>query len=71
MVFTQLITVVRLILQSNLRVNALGFGDYADGFSPPGATFQGEEVPGCVISDDLTRQLGDPGEEDYRPLLTT
>ena len=43
-------------------VNALGFGDYADGFSPPGATFQGEEVPGCVISDDLTRQLGDPGE---------
>ena len=31
-------------------VNALGFGDYADGFSPPGATSQGEEVPGCVIS---------------------
>ena len=42
-------------------VNALGFGDYVTG-SPPGATFQGEEVPGCVISDDLTRQLGDPGE---------
>lgn len=32
-------------------VNALGFGDYADGF-----------VPQCVVADDLSRQLGDPSE---------
>jgi len=43
-------------------VNALGFGDYTDGFSPTGATFQGETLPGCVVPDDLTKQLGDPGE---------
>ena len=32
-------------------VNALGFGDYADGFAPS-----------CPIADDLTRQRGDPAE---------
>lgn len=32
-------------------VNALGFGDYADGFTPS-----------CPIADDLTRQRGDPAE---------
>ena len=32
-------------------VNALGFGDYADGFAPQ-----------CVMADDLTRQRGDPAE---------
>ena len=43
-------------------VNALGFGDYTDGFSPSGAVFQGEEIEGCAVEDDLTRQLGDPLE---------
>ncbi|MEK9588483.1 MAG: S41 family peptidase [Gammaproteobacteria bacterium] len=43
-------------------VNALGFGDYTDGFSPSGAAFQGEEIEGCAVEDDLTRQLGDPLE---------
>ena len=43
-------------------VNAIGFGDYTDGFSPPGATYQGEELPGCFVADDLTKQLGDPDE---------
>ena len=32
-------------------VNALGFGDYADGFAP-----------NCFVPDDLTRQRGDPSE---------
>lgn len=32
-------------------VNALGFGDYADGFAPS-----------CPVADDLTRQRGDPAE---------
>ena len=43
-------------------VNALGFDDYTDGFSPIGAASQGEEVEGCPVADDLTRQLGDPLE---------
>jgi C-terminal processing protease CtpA/Prc len=42
--------------------NALGFGDYADGFSPANATGAGEDVPGCSVADDFTRQLGDPAE---------
>lgn len=32
-------------------VNAVGFGDYADGFAPH-----------CAVADDLTRQRGDPTE---------
>lgn len=32
-------------------VNAVGFGDYADGFAPS-----------CTVADDLTRQRGDPSE---------
>jgi len=32
-------------------VNAVGFGDYADGFAPS-----------CPVADDLTRQRGDPAE---------
>jgi C-terminal processing protease CtpA/Prc len=32
-------------------VNALGFGDYADGFAPS-----------CPVADDLTKQRGDPAE---------
>ena len=43
--------------------NDKNFGDYADGFitgnSP--AAF-GVRVPGCQVSDDLTRELGDAGE---------
>jgi C-terminal processing protease CtpA/Prc len=31
--------------------NHLGFGDFADGFTPT-----------CAVADDLTRQLGDPSE---------
>ena len=50
-------------------VNALGFGDYTDGFSPSGAAFLGEEVEGCAVSDDLTRQLGDPLEARFAAAL--
>ena len=43
-------------------VNAIGFGDYSDGFSPAGSPLGGVELPGCAVADDLTRQLGDPEE---------
>lgn len=44
-------------------VNAKGFGDYTDGFSPansPGVA--GVSVPGCSVADDFTHELGDPLE---------
>ena len=37
-------------------VNAKGFGDYADGFTPGGT------LPGCSVADDFTHALGDPAE---------
>lgn len=40
-------------------VNALGFGDYADGFAPS-----------CPMADDLTRQRGDPAESMLEGALT-
>ena len=39
-----------------------GFGDYTDGFSPPGAENVGVEVGGCAVDDDLSRALGSPDE---------
>jgi hypothetical protein len=41
-------------------VNAKGFGDYPDGFTP-GATTPGSLV-GCQVSDDFAHALGDPQE---------
>ncbi len=45
-------------------VNALGFGDYADGFVPQNATAQngGVPLPGCAVADDFGHALGDPAE---------
>ena len=44
-------------------VNAQGFGDYPDGFSPANAAGTvGVVVPGCSVGDDFTRALGDPSE---------
>jgi hypothetical protein len=43
-------------------VNDAGFGDYSDGFAPANAGGPGEDVPGCSVADDFTKQLGDPGE---------
>jgi len=43
-------------------VNHLGFGDYPDGFVPGGDPSLPTSVPGCVVADDFSRQLGDPLE---------
>lgn len=44
-------------------VNAKGYGDYSDGFSPSNlATVEGEPVPGCAVSDDFDNFLGDANE---------
>jgi hypothetical protein len=49
--------------------NEAGFGDYADGFSPANASGPGEDVPGCSVADDFTRQLGDPIEARFAAAL--
>jgi hypothetical protein len=44
-------------------VNAAGFGDYGDGFSPANTTpAAGVPVPGCSVGDDFGHALGDPSE---------
>jgi carboxyl-terminal processing protease len=44
-------------------VNAQGFGDYPDGFSPANAGSNvGVAVPGCSAADDFDHALGDPAE---------
>lgn len=43
--------------------NDVGFGDYADGFTPQNSTAAfGVRTPGCAVGDDLTRELGDVNE---------
>jgi len=58
-------------------VNAKGFGDYSDGFSPVNTiSAAGVTLPGCSVADDFTRPLGDPAEGrlsaalNYRNLST-
>jgi carboxyl-terminal processing protease len=44
-------------------VNAQGFGDYADGFSPANTVNPaGVTIPGCSVADDFSHALGDPNE---------
>jgi hypothetical protein len=44
-------------------VNALGFGDYSDGFSPQNSQgTQTTPIPGCSVADDFTRALGNSNE---------
>ena len=43
-------------------VNAKGFGDYADGFTPRPAPVFAADVKGCPAQDDLTQPLGNPNE---------
>jgi len=44
-------------------INAKGFGDYTDGFSPENTIPpEGTMVPGCYVADDYTHLLGDPEE---------
>jgi hypothetical protein len=46
-------------------VNAAGFGDYTDGFSPSNTNgAAGTPLPGCSVADDLTAALGDASNED-------
>jgi carboxyl-terminal processing protease len=50
-------------------VNAEGFGDYPDGFSPENNVV-GTPVPGCSVADDFTHELGDPLEARFAAALT-
>lgn len=44
-------------------INAAGFGDYTDGFSPENtASTAGVPLPGCQVADDFTHDLGDVAE---------
>jgi carboxyl-terminal processing protease len=44
-------------------VNASGFGDYSDGFTPvENASSQGSEISGCRVADDFSHMLGDSNE---------
>jgi hypothetical protein len=44
-------------------INAKGFGDYIDGFSPVNTTGTvGVTVPGCSVADDFSAALGNPAE---------
>jgi carboxyl-terminal processing protease len=44
-------------------LNSKGFGDYADGFVAANSTAPfGVRVPGCSVSDDFTKELGDAQE---------
>jgi C-terminal processing protease CtpA/Prc len=54
-------------------VNALGFGDYPDGFSATRTAATADpraNLPGCGAQDDLAHALGDPAEEQLRVALT-
>lgn len=51
-------------------VNAAGFGEYGDGFSPQNTLgSRGETLPGCSVRDDFTRALGDEQEERFATAL--
>lgn len=51
--------------------NDKGFGDYADGFSPAGATANvGETIPGCEVGDDFSQTLGNQAEAQFAAALT-
>ena len=51
-------------------VNAKGYGDYSDGFSPSNlATTEGEPVPGCAVADDFGNPLGNSNEAMLKAAL--
>jgi carboxyl-terminal processing protease len=48
-------------------VNALGFGDYVEGFTATRTNGNPQaKLPGCIAGDDLSRDLGDPAEDQLR-----
>jgi len=51
--------------------NEMGFGDYADGFSPANTQgTMGEMVTGCAVSDDFDNALGDQNEAMFATALS-
>jgi C-terminal processing protease CtpA/Prc len=51
-------------------VNAVGFGDYSDGFSPSNTpVVGGTRGPGCSVADDFSYDLGDPNEGRFAAAL--
>jgi carboxyl-terminal processing protease len=51
-------------------VNAAGFGDYTDGFSPSNTLgAAGTPVPGCSVADDFTLDLGNVSERRLQAAL--
>ena len=51
-------------------VNAKGFGDYPDGFSPRNtARTEGAAIPGCVVGDDFGHALGEIDEARLKAAL--
>lgn len=50
-------------------VNNVGFGAYADGFIPGGTGATANNLPGCAVADDFTKQLGDPAEARLAAVL--
>ena len=52
-------------------VNAQGFGDYADGFTPQtNGPATGTPIKGCFVSDDFSAALGDENEAMLSAALT-
>ncbi|MET0519706.1 MAG: S41 family peptidase [Burkholderiaceae bacterium] len=52
-------------------VNAKGFGDYADGFTPVArASAGGRKLPGCQVADDFDHPLGDRAEGQFAAALS-
>lgn len=49
-------------------LNAQGFGDYPDGFTPASAD-NGSSVLGCAARDDFSNALGDPNEARLKTAL--
>ena len=51
-------------------VNAKGFGDYPDGFSPANLPrVEGTEIPGCAVADDFEHSFGDEQEARLQAAL--
>jgi hypothetical protein len=51
-------------------VNAIGFGDYADGFAPGSSLGSPSSyAPGCSVADDFSYALGDPNEDLFETAI--
>jgi len=51
-------------------INAVGFGDYTDGFSPNNTpVVGGTRGSGCSVADDFSSNLGDPNEGRFAAAL--